>query len=56
LVVEPQLPQQLVEDLRAGARRHGFANEIPVALRMQAVTPDDVRTTRLADDFRMVVD
>jgi len=48
--------QRLLQDFRAGARRHRFAHKIAVALGIQTVAPPDARALGLADNFRLVKD
>src|SRR5262249_7384028 len=56
LLVEPQLPQHLFEDLRARAFIHSLRDKVALALREQAVAPPDVRAGWLADDLRLMED
>jgi hypothetical protein len=45
--VEPEVPQRLLQDLRAGALIHAFAYKIAVAIGIQTVAAPDAPAGRL---------
>ena len=56
LLIEPQVPQHLLEDFRAGAGIAGFPDKVAGAAGIQQKAPPQPRAGRLADDFGLVED